>query len=61
MTNKEWLSNKSNKELAKLILTNDCCAHCEYLNYDSCKRKGDDDCAGGIEKWLGEEHKDGAD
>lgn len=51
MTNREWLSKLSDKELAKIFHGGSCavcaCSHIECLN---------DTCLEGIVKWLNSEH-----
>ena len=60
MTNREWLSKMSDRELAERLVraaVNDACKYCIYDI--GCPQNKNRDCCTGIEAWLREEHKDG--
>ena len=52
MTNREWLENLSDEELAETL---DCCTVCVYGNVRFCS---ENICSKGITQWLRQEHKD---
>jgi hypothetical protein len=64
MTNREWLIELNDKELAK-YLSNIKLINCENCVFESIKQKmelSEENCTTKIiEKWLREEHKDGTD
>ena len=60
MTNREWLESLSDAQLAELIYCLEDYAHCEFCADDGKCRNSDtivQDCLGGLEKWLKQEHK----
>lgn len=52
MTNREWLENLSDEELAETL---DFCAVCAYRDVRFCNNNI---CSKGITQWLREEHKE---
>ena len=52
MTNREWLENLSDEELAETL---DFCTVCSYRDVRFCNNNI---CSKGITQWLREEHKE---
>ena len=55
MTNREWLENLSDEELAETLNFCAVCAMCAYRNVRFCS---ENICSKGITQWLREEHKE---
>jgi hypothetical protein len=59
MTNREWLAGLSDKQLAEFLYSLEDYAHCEFCADDGKCRNSDtidQNCLGGLEKWLKQEH-----
>lgn len=60
MTNREWLTGMTDKQLAEFLYGLEDYAHCEFCVDDGKCRNSDtivQNCLGGFEKWLKQEHE----
>ena len=59
MTNREWIAGMTDKQLAEFLYAIQDYPSCEYCSYDSKRSCAiNQDCLGGMEKWLKQEHKE---
>jgi len=61
MTNADKIRSMTDKELAEFLYGLEDYAHCEFCADDGKCRNSDtivQDCLGGLEKWLKQEHKE---
>lgn len=55
MTNREWLENLSDEELAETL---DFCTVCARKNTRFCCDNIEKTCSKGVQEWLQQEHKE---
>lgn len=61
MNNREWLAGMTDKQLAEFLYYLEDYAHCEFCADDGKCRNSDtiaQNCLGGLERWLKEDHKE---